>query len=103
MTWLIDAAQASDRLAIAGRAGRRGAAVRVHHFFREEPAPYFASDEEHFLFGSVGTESRQGVPYWIWLVLPRIFPEHLPGTRRLRVARRARDATVTRCRSACRR
>jgi len=48
-------------------------------FFREEPPPYFASDEDHFLFGSVGTEGEQGVPYWIWLVLPRIFPEYLPG------------------------
>lgn len=48
-------------------------------FFREEPAPFFASDEEHFLYGSVGTEADQGVPYWIWLVLPRIFPEHLPA------------------------
>jgi len=50
-----------------------------NHFFRAEPAPYFASDEEHFLYGSVGTEPDQGVPYWIWLVLPRIFPEYLPG------------------------
>lgn len=48
-------------------------------FFREAPAPYFASDEEHFLYGSVGTEADQGVPYWIWLVLPRIFPDHLPA------------------------
>jgi hypothetical protein len=48
-------------------------------FLREEPAPYFATDEEHFLFGSIGTEHEQGIPYWIWLVLPRVFPEHLPG------------------------
>jgi hypothetical protein len=48
-------------------------------FFRREPAPYFASDEEHFLYGSVGTEEQEGVPYWIWLVLPRIFPEYLPA------------------------
>jgi len=48
-------------------------------FFRERPAPYFASDEEHFLYGSVGTEAEQGVPYWIWLVLPRLFPEYLPS------------------------
>jgi hypothetical protein len=47
-------------------------------FFREEPAPFFATDEEHFLYGSVGTEAEQGVPYWIWLVLPRVFPEYLP-------------------------
>jgi hypothetical protein len=49
-----------------------------NRFFREEPPPYFASDEEHFLYGSIGTEPEQGLPYWIWLVLPRIFPEHLP-------------------------
>ena len=47
-------------------------------FFREEPAAYFESDEEHFLYGSVGTEAQEGIPYWIWLVLPRIFPEYLP-------------------------
>jgi len=50
-----------------------------NQLFREEPAPYFQSDEDHFLYGSVGTEAQQGIPYWIWLVLPRIFPEYLPG------------------------
>ena len=50
-----------------------------NRFFREEPAPYFESDEEHFLYGSVGTEAQQGIPYWIWLVLPRVFPEYLPA------------------------
>ena len=58
---------------------------------------YFASDEDHFLFGSIGTEAAEGVPYWIWLVLPRVFPDLLPGARRLRLARlrragRSRDA-----------
>src|SRR5687767_12556736 len=48
-------------------------------FYRALPAPAFVSDEEHFLFGSIGTEAGQGIPYWIWLVLPRIFPEYLPG------------------------
>ena len=43
--------------------------------FRARPAPYFESDEQHFLYGSVGTESDTGIPYWIWLVLPRIFPD----------------------------
>jgi hypothetical protein len=55
-----------------------GGVVTYVKFFREEPPPYFASDEEHFLFGSVGTEEQQGIPYWIWLVLPRVFPEYLP-------------------------
>lgn len=56
-----------------------GGTVAYVKFFREVPPPHFASDEEHFLYGSVGTEAEQGVPYWIWLVLPRIFPEYLPG------------------------
>ena len=56
-----------------------GGWITYDRFFREEPPPYFASDEEHFLYGSVGTEAQQGVPYWIWLVLPRVFPEYLPA------------------------
>ena len=45
---------------------------------REQPPPSFASAEEHFLYGSIGTES-DGIPYLVWLVLPRVFPEYLPG------------------------
>ena len=56
-----------------------GAMFTYDAFFREEPAPYFESDEDHFLFGSVGTEAAEGVPYWIWLVLPRVFPDLLPA------------------------
>ena len=53
--------------------------VGYDKFLRELPPPHFASDEEHFLYGSIGTETLTGVPYWIWLVLPRLFPEYLPG------------------------
>jgi hypothetical protein len=69
------------RLAIAAAVvlGTGGAMVVYENFFRDQPAPYFESDEDHFLFGSVGTEAAEGVPYWIWLVLPRIFPDLLPG------------------------
>jgi mono/diheme cytochrome c family protein len=60
--------------------GGTASAVFVYErFMREDPAPYFASDEDHFLFGSIGTEATEGVPYWIWLVLPRVFPDLLPG------------------------
>jgi len=48
-------------------------------FFRAAPPPRFDSDEDHFLFGSVGTETSDGMPYWVWLVLPRIVPDLLPG------------------------
>jgi mono/diheme cytochrome c family protein len=54
-----------------------GGLFAYNRLFHEEPAPYFQSDEEHFLYGSTGTEA-DGIPYWIWIVLPRIFPEHLP-------------------------
>lgn len=54
--------------------------ITYEQFFREAPAPYFASAEEHFLYGSIGTEGTGGVPYWIWLVLPRVFPDKLPGS-----------------------
>jgi mono/diheme cytochrome c family protein len=34
-----------------------------------------------YLYGSVGAESTAGIPYWIWLALPRLFPDylHYPG------------------------
>jgi hypothetical protein len=49
-----------------------------YYLFREEEQP-FGSDEEHFKYASIGTENQDGIPYWIWLVLPRVFPEKLPG------------------------
>ena len=35
--------------------------------------------DEHFKYASVGIEQQEGLPYWIWQVLPRMFPETLPG------------------------
>jgi mono/diheme cytochrome c family protein len=49
------------------------------HFFRAEEVKY-ASTEEQFKYGSIGTEWKEGIPYWIWLVLPRVFHQHLPAT-----------------------
>lgn len=34
-----------------------------------------------FNHGSIGNEETQGVPYWIWRVLPQVFPEHLPANK----------------------
>jgi mono/diheme cytochrome c family protein len=61
-------------LAVAATAG----IVAYVKLYRSQPARVFTSDENHFLFGSTGIERDHGIPYWIWLVLPRIFPEHLP-------------------------
>jgi mono/diheme cytochrome c family protein len=34
---------------------------------------------EHFKYGSIGVEVPAGLPYWIWVVLPRVFADKLPG------------------------
>ncbi len=45
---------------------------------RPESLPKFESIEEQFKYGSVGIESEEGIPYWIWQVLPRVFADKLP-------------------------
>jgi mono/diheme cytochrome c family protein len=34
--------------------------------------------EEQFKYGSIGSENDAGLPFWIWVVLPKMFPEYLP-------------------------
>lgn len=34
---------------------------------------------DHFKYGSVGIESEEGLPYWIWQVLPKMFADKLPA------------------------
>ena len=53
-------------------------AVAWSHLFNRVPV-YYASNEEHFKYGSIGIEESTGMPYWLWLVMPRMFPEKLPG------------------------
>jgi hypothetical protein len=50
-----------------------------YHLFREVKTS-FDTAENTFKYGSLGNEQTDGIPYWIWLVLPRIFPEKLPGS-----------------------
>ena len=59
-----------------------GAFVGWYKFFREEPQPDWvtATPEMQFKYGSIGGENEAGIPYWIWYVLPRMFPEYLPGS-----------------------
>ena len=48
-------------------------------FARRESAPQAASPiEEQFKYGSIGAEDQEGIPYWIWQVLPRMFADKLP-------------------------
>jgi hypothetical protein len=53
-------------------------ALAWYYLLRDVPHR-FASEEDHFKYGSIGVESANGLPYWIWRALPRVFPEKLPG------------------------
>lgn len=55
--------------------------VGWYRFFRAEPQPDWvsATPEMRFKYGSIGAEYDAGIPYWIFYVLPRVFPEKLPG------------------------
>lgn len=50
----------------------------------DEPVTW-ASAEDHFRYGSTGGERGWrnqfgfGIPYWIWVALPELFPEYVPG------------------------
>jgi mono/diheme cytochrome c family protein len=39
----------------------------------------YADIEEHFKYGSIGGEAANGIPYWVWKVLPITFADQLPG------------------------
>lgn len=48
------------------------------HLFRKVPVTY-AAPEQQFNYGPIAADPIANVPYWIWLILPRLFPEKLPG------------------------
>ena len=39
----------------------------------------YSNIDEHFLYGSIGGEDSDGIPYWIIKVLPTVFADKLPG------------------------
>ena len=39
----------------------------------------YADIEDHYKYGSVGGEEANGIPYWIWKVLPVVFADKLPS------------------------
>jgi hypothetical protein len=62
-------------------------AVFIARFSKDRPMT-FADDREHYLYGSIGSEPGGSVtdavggvlpPYWIFVTLPEICPEKLPG------------------------
>src|SRR5271169_242095 len=62
-------------------AGVALAAIAIWAAFRftsDVPVVY-ASNEDHFKYGSTGGERSSGIPYSIWMALPELFPQYLPG------------------------
>jgi mono/diheme cytochrome c family protein len=68
-------------LAVVGVLLVLGAFYGWYKFFREVPQPDWvtATPESRWRYGSIGGERDAGIPYWIFYVLPRMFPEKLPG------------------------
>lgn len=58
-----------------------GAASVYLLLFRPVAQPATHDLAEVFNHGSIGNEETQGIPYWIWRVLPQVFPEYLPGNQ----------------------
>jgi mono/diheme cytochrome c family protein len=54
------------------------ATVAVRSEDRSGDGPSFPKIEDHFKYGSVGAEERNGFPYWIWRVLPELCADKLP-------------------------
>ena len=53
--------------------------VGWNRFLREYPPTVFDDPDMRFKYGSIGAEHDAGIPYWIFYVLPRVFPDKLPG------------------------
>ena len=47
--------------------------------FFTEGVVHHDDEAMHFKYGSVGGERASGIPYAIWMALPEVFPEYLPG------------------------
>ena len=70
-TWLKYGALGLATLAIIG------AMIGYDRGLREHPQPDWvtATPDMRFKYGSIGAEQDSGIPYWIFYVLPRVFPE----------------------------
>ncbi len=74
---------------------------------RDEPVDY-ADDAAHFKYGSTGGERLTGIPYWLWVALPEVFPEYLPdktpgrGYTSFGMVYEAGRTRAMTCRPACR-
>lgn len=47
--------------------------------FSGSSTPRYAHIEDHFKYGSIGSEPESGLPYRVWQALPRLFPAEFEG------------------------
>ena len=52
----------------------------AYHRFTRNDTPHYASDVNHFKYGSIGSEPDSGLPYWVWQALPSLYPEVFKGS-----------------------
>ena len=54
------------------------ALLGIYHFvFNKTYTPYYDSELTHFNHGSIGSESANGIPYWIFRSLPDLFKDKM--------------------------
>ena len=53
--------------------------VGWYKLFREIPQQLFDTPAEKFMYGSLGAEKLAGVPYPLFVALPRVFGDLMPG------------------------
>ena len=56
-----------------------GGLALFRRFNPDAPTVHCGHSRRTFKYGSIGSEPANGIPYWIWKVLPEMFPEKLPG------------------------
>src|ERR1035437_1491904 len=44
-----------------------------------QPGWITSNQRDSYFYGSVGDGRATGLPYWMWLAMPRMFPEYMPG------------------------
>ena len=52
--------------------------VAIYGYTQRNVPEVYTEIDDHFKYGSIGSSDTDGVPYWVWRVLPSVFPEYLP-------------------------
>ena len=52
--------------------------VGWYKLYREVPVEY-SNEDDNFKYGTIGTEDKAGIPFYIWKALPRVCPDLVPG------------------------